>query len=189
MRRIFATLLCSTLLACTSQVKEGIKTSSKPIDSLEIHYAKGFAVNYYEDYKELLVFSSDRKDTLHRYYLSTEAKEGFVQTPIKRLASLSSVYAAYIEELGLEESLVAVDEKNYINSESILKEMETREIVELGSLEKVNHEALLMAQADLIYTFGWQGGLAGIEDKYPNITFALCLRIPRRATFGKSRVD
>jgi iron complex transport system substrate-binding protein len=186
MRKVFAILLSSMLFACAPQVKEGMKTSFKPIDSLEIHYAKGFAVNYYEDYKELLVFSSDRKDTLHRYYLSTDAKEGLVQTPIKRLASLSSVYAAYIEELGLEGSLVAVDEKNYINSESILKEIETREIVELGSLEKVNHEALLMAQADLIYTFGWQRNLAGIEDKYPNIIFAYAYEYLEEQPLGRA---
>ena len=186
MRRIFVILICSILLACTSQVKEGPKASPKPIDSLEIYYAKGFAVNYYKDYKELLVFSSDRKDTLHRYYLSTVAKEGFVQTPILRLASLSSVYAAYIQELRLEEFLVAVDEKNYINSESILKEIETREIVELGSLDKVNHEALLMAQADLIYTFGWQGNAAGIEDKYPNITFAYAYEYLEEQPLGRA---
>ena len=148
MRRIFVILICSILLACTSQVKEGPKAS---INRLIVWKSTmpSFAVNYYKDYKELLDFSSDRKDTLHRYYLSTVAK-GFVQTPILRLASLSSVYAAYIQELRLEEFLVAVDEKNYINSESILKEIETREIVELGSLDKVNHEALLMAQAGLI---------------------------------------
>ena len=186
MRSIFTILICSILLACTPQVKEGAKSSSKPIDSLVIHYTKGFAVNYYEDYKELLVFSSDRKDTLHRYYLSAEAKEGFVQTPIKRLASLSSVYAAYIQELGLEESLVAVDEKNYINSKSIIKEIEAREIVELGSLEKVNHESLLMAQADLIYTFGWQGNTAGIEDKYPNITFAYAYEYLEEQPLGRA---
>jgi len=186
MRSVFAILLSLVFFSCQQQVKKGVAFSSKPIDSLEIYYATGFAVNYYEDHKELLVFSPDRKDTLHRYYLSNEVKEGFIQTPVKRLVSLSSVYAAYIEALGLEEYLVAVDERDYINSRSIRKEMERRDIVELGSLEKINHEALLMVQADLIYSFGWQGNTTGIEQKYSNITFAYACEYLEEQPLGRA---
>ncbi len=186
MRSVLAIILSFVFFSCQQQVKKGVVTSSKRIDSLEIHYATGFAVNYYEDHKELLVFSPDRKDTLHRYYLSNEVREGFIQTPVKRLASLSSVYAAYIEALGLEEYLVAVDEKDYIYSESIRKEMERRDMPELGSVEKINHEALLMAQADLIYSFGWQGNTTGIEQKYPNITFAYAYEYLEEQPLGRA---
>lgn len=186
MKKVFSIVICLTFIACTSQVKEGVKPSAEPIDRLEIHYAKGFAVNYHEDYKELLVFSSDRKDTLHRYYLSNVAKEGFVKTPIKRLASLSSVYAAYIEELDLGKTLVAVDENNYIHSPSIRAAMEKNAIVELGSLEKLNQEALLLAQADLIYSFGWEGNAAGLEDKFPDITFAYAYEYLEEHPLGRA---
>lgn len=186
MKRVFAIVLSSLLFACTPQVEKETSLSSKVIDRLGIHYATGFAVNYYEDYKELLVFSSDRKDTLHHYYLSNEVKEGFVHTPVKRLASLSSVYAAYIEALGLEEYLIAVDEQDYIHSKSIRKEMERRDVTELGSLEKVNHEALIMAQADLIYTFGQPQGTTGLEEKYPNRTFAYAYEYLEEQPLGRA---
>ena len=186
MRNVFAITLSFVFFSCQQQVKRDVAFSPKPIDSLEIYYAKGFAVNYYEGHKELLVFSPDRKDTLHSYYLSNEVKEGFIQTPVKRLASLSSVYAAYIEALGLEEYLVAVDEKDYINSRSIRKEMERRDIVELGSLEKINHEALLMAQTDLIYSFGWEGNTSDIAQKYPNSTFAYAYEYLEEQPLGRA---
>jgi iron complex transport system substrate-binding protein len=172
MRSLLAILLSLLFLSCREQVNKGLEVSAEPIDCLEIDYAKGFAVNYYEDHKELLVFSTDRKDTLHHFYLSNDAKEGYIQTPVKRFASLSSVYAAYIEALGLEEYLVAVDEKDYISSNSIRNDMEQRDVIELGGLDKMNHEALLMAQVDLVYSFGWQGNTSSIAEKHQNISFA-----------------
>lgn len=186
MRKLFAIVICLTFIACTSQVEEGVKPSAEPIDRLEINYAKGFAVNYYEAYKELLVFSANRKDTIQRYYLSNEEKEGFIKTPIKRLASLSSVYAAYIDELGLASSLVAVDDEKFINSTSIRKEIEHRDIVNIGSLEKLNHEALLKSQADLVYTFGWQNNAVATNEKYPNISFAYAYEYLEEHPLGRA---
>ncbi len=172
MKRLSVILMIFMFFSCQQQEIREVASSDACLDSLEIQYAKGFAVNYYEDHKELLVFSPEKKDTLHRYYLSNESKQGFIQTPVKRLASLSSVYAAYIESLGLNDVLVAVDEKDYISSNSIRNDMEQRDVIELGGLDKMNHEALLMAQVDLVYSFGWQGNTAGIAEKHQNISFA-----------------
>ena len=186
MRSLLAILLSLLFLSCREQVNKGLEVSTEPIDRLEIDYAKGFSVNYYKDHKVLLVFSSDGKDTIRSYYLTNQVKEGFIQPPVKRLASLSSVYAAYIEALGLEAYLVAVDEKDYINSKSIQREMERRNISELGSLEKLNHEALLMAQTDLIYSFGWQSNANEVDQKYPNNTFVYAYEYLEEHPLGRA---
>ncbi len=93
-------LLCFAVslffIYCQQETKKVYKSSSNSIGQLEHDYSTGFAVNYFENYKELLVFSLERKDTLHRYYLSDDPREGFIKTPISRLASLYSVYSAYI---------------------------------------------------------------------------------------------
>ena len=86
-------LISVCLFSCSSEQTKPKTSNSKPINRLEVHYAKGFAVNYYEDCKELLVFSADRKDTLHTYYLAKEHRKGYLKTPVTKLASLSSVYA------------------------------------------------------------------------------------------------
>lgn len=186
MRILIAFYLTVFITACSPKGKERIFSNSVLLKSMDIDYAKGFAVNYYEGYKELLVFSVDRKDTLHSYYLADDIREGFVKTPVKRLASLSSVYAAYICDLGLENILVAVDEKDYINAPSILNAFETRTITEIGSLEKINHEALLLAQVDLIYSFGWQGKSSGFETKYPNTNFAYAYEYLEEQPLGRA---
>lgn len=186
MKRGIVISLITLLCACAPHVKESSGVIQTPIDTLEIKYATGFAVNYFEGYKELLVFSANRKDTIQRYYLSNEEKEGFIKTPIKRLASLSSVYAAYIDELGLESSLVAVDDKNFINSASIRKVIDEGGIVDIGSLEKLNHEALLKSHADLVYTFGWQNNAVATNDKYPNISFAYAYEYLEELPLGRA---
>ena len=94
-------LISVCLFSCSSEQTKPKTSNSKPINRLEVHYAKGFAVNYYEDCKELLVFSADLKDTLHTYYLAKEHRKGYLKTPVAKLASLSSVYAAYIDVLDL----------------------------------------------------------------------------------------
>ena len=186
MRILSAIFLTVFITGCSQKSNTDTAVDSVLIKTMVLEYAKGFAVNYYEDYKELLVFSADRKDTLHSYYLSSTIRSGFVKTPVERLASLSSVYAAYIQDLELEEVLMAVDEKDYINSESILNEFENRTIVEIGSLEKINHEALLMAEVDLIYSFGWQGKSAGFETKYPNTNFAYAYEYLEEQPLGRA---
>ena len=186
MRILIALLVTVFSTGCSQKTNKEVATKSVLISSMDIDYAKGFVVNYYDTYKELLVFSADRKDTLHSYYLSDSVRQGFVKTPVTRLASLSSVYAAYISDLSLEEILMAVAEKDYINSESILNEFENRSISEIGSLEKMNHEALLMAEVDLIYSFGWQGKSAGFETKYPNTNFAYAYEYLEEQPLGRA---
>lgn len=186
MRIIITLFLAVFSIGCSQKTKTDVVIESVLIGSMDIDYAKGFSVNYYDTYKELLVFSSDRKDTLHRYYLSDSLREGFVKTPVNRLASLSSVYAAYIQDLGLESVLMAVDEKDYINASSIREEFNSREIAEIGSLEKMNHEELLLAQIDLIYSFGWQGKSAGFETKYPNTNFAYAYEYLEEQPLGRA---
>jgi iron complex transport system substrate-binding protein len=185
--RILITLFLAVFsIGCSQIKKQVVSIKDVPLSSMDIDYAKGFSVNYYDSYKELLVFSSDRKDTLHRYYLSDSIRDGFVQTPVKRLASLSSVYAAYLQDLELESVLMAVDEKDYINAPSIREEFKSREIAEIGSLEKMNHEELLLAQIDLIYSFGWQGKSAGFETKYPNTNFAYAYEYLEEEPLGRA---
>ena len=186
MRHLLSLLSIVLICACSPNEKKTKYSVGTPMDSMEVHYASGFAVNYFQDYKELLVFSSDRTDTLHRYYLSNKGKEACIETPVKRLASLSSVYAAYIEELGIEKSLVAIDEKNYINSKTILQEFENGGIVELGSLDKLNHEVLLMSQPDMIYSFGWQGTNTGLENKYSDIHFVYAYEYLEQHPLGRA---
>lgn len=186
MRVFLCFALSLFFISCQQETKKVYKSSSNSIGQLELDYATGFAVNYFENYKELLVFSLDRKDTLHRYYLSDDPREGFIKTPISRLASLSSVYAAYIEALGLEKVLLAVDEKDYIHSPTIRKEMENRELLELGSLDKINHERLLMLQPELVYTFGWQDNSSNMSKKYENIDFVYAYEYQEQHPLGRA---
>lgn len=165
-------LISVCLFSCSSEQTKPKTSNSEPINRLEIQYAKGFSVNYFEDCKELLVFSADGKDTLHTYYLANEHRKGYLKTPVTKLASLSSVYAAYIDVLDLAGALVAVDEKDYINAASINAEFNSREIAEVGSLDKLNFENVLVAEPELLYTFGWQGESSAFESKLPNTSFA-----------------
>lgn len=183
MRILLLYIFLGVCLSC-SQTERKIQKDSKLLRSLSLSYAHGFAVNYYDSHKEIIVFAENKKDTLHRYELNTE--KGNLLDTASSIAVLSSVYISYLSELGLIDKLAAIGETDYVYATEIQDLIESKQMPELGSLEKLNHEALLLANTELVLSFGWQGNHTGLSSKYPTTTFVYAYEYLEEHPLGRA---
>ncbi len=174
------------LILCIScnQSEHKLSHDMKPHSTMNLSYAERFCVNYYKSYKEIIVFAANKKDTLQHYTLYLE--EDTLVTPASRMAVLSSVYLSYLAELGLLDKLQAIGEYDYIYSPEIRRIIKSQQIPELGSIEKLNHEALLMADLDMVLTFGWQDYQRELDVMYPNIRFVYAYEYLEEHPLGRA---
>lgn len=126
-----------------------------------IKYAKGFSVEYKNNYKVVAV-NNPWKDaeTGFKYVLvecGTPAPEDFKETqiitiPINTVASLSTTHLPHLAKLEVVDKLVGVSNPKIVNTPEVIEKIEAGEIAELGN--NVNVERLLELNPDLVTTFG-----------------------------------
>lgn len=132
------------------------------IYKVPIHFAQGFSIDYFKDYKIIsLLNPSDRSDTLKKYFLSADTSSLSptypnalrVQFPIRSAICLSSLYAAYFEKLNLMDKLIGVDDHHYIYSSELQKKIKLNGIMDVGDISKLNLEKIFLLKPDVIFTY------------------------------------
>ncbi len=152
---IFA-VLC---YACNPSGKSTNTFESTLIKTIQPKYAKGFKVNYYQEYKELLLLNTnDSNQILNRYIIqpndTMHLNEQIVINKIpNRVISLSSVYAAFLDKLDLQHTLFGISKHRYINTPSVKKLIEEGKIEEVGDNTNLNIEKVWSLNVDLIITY------------------------------------
>ena len=131
-------------------------------NKVSINYAKGFAVEYHNNYKIVTVKNPWREaKTGFKYILvqcGTPAPEGFKETevitvPINTVASLSTTHLPHLAKLGVVDKLVGVSNYKTINTPEVVEKIKAGKIAELGN-NNLNVERLLELNPDLITTYG-----------------------------------
>ena len=109
----FLLLVLSISFSCTSNKK--VKNNAQTKDSLTLKYAEGFSIRYFDDYKEVIVYSPWVKGTEYaRYYLVTDLKintpkDGTkVKIPLLTLAATSVTHFEFLNLLGELETITGV---------------------------------------------------------------------------------
>jgi iron complex transport system substrate-binding protein len=159
-----AAVLLVLFFSCAPEKKEGAVSPKTVVGNSGLRYAKRFASASSENCRLLYLFgdrnSKDTTATFILYPKGTKKPEGFkkaafyVEVPVKNVACLSSVYAAMLTKLGLQSSIVAIDNSDYYNTTYILKKVEEGTIKELAKGPEMNVEQTLLLKPDLILTFG-----------------------------------
>jgi iron complex transport system substrate-binding protein len=129
-----------------------------------LHYAKRFASATGENFKVFYLFgdrnSQDTTAAFILYKTGHQKPEGFkknsfyIEVPVQRVACLSSIYAAMMTRLNLDEKIVAIDNIDYYNNPDILRKTEEGKIKELAKGPEMNVEQTLILKPDLVLTFG-----------------------------------
>ncbi len=106
-------------------------------------YARNFKINYYKNYKAILV--DGEAYILSAGFVKCDDKvQAFIKTPVTHVAFMSTTYLPALEILHKEKSLIAFQGKEYIVSKAFQKSA-------LKDLSfKLNPEDLLNLNADLI---------------------------------------
>jgi iron complex transport system substrate-binding protein len=154
------------LIACLAYLSSCQEPERKPADELQskpLEYAKGFSIEYTTAGAKLLTVTNPwnkgaKKSRYLLYKKDSAVPAGFedalkIEIPVKSVAVLSSIYAAYVERLGLEEKIKAVSEFRYINSGRLRKRISENKLQELGSNANLNIEKVYTLNPDLIISY------------------------------------
>jgi iron complex transport system substrate-binding protein len=130
--------------------------NSEPLHSAEIKYAKGFAIDYFADYKVVTIFNPFVKDAIQqRIYLVKNKKiavpnDGIkVVVPLKKMAAGSCTYFEFLAQLSELECVKGVCSANLVYNKTILEKIRQKKIIDLGDAFSPNLEKVMMLQPEI----------------------------------------
>lgn len=171
----FVLALCCLLVFSYCQPRE---TVSPPVQgsasgtTSTIRYAKRFALEPRTGYTLVHVFGNkDNFDTTASWAVYTGKKPTLpggiplLQSPCRRIAALSSIYAAMLWELGAMPQLVAIDNIDYVNNAELLKKHSDGHLAELAKGPELDLEGTIALHPDVVFTFGSGGTQEALYSK------------------------
>lgn len=129
-----------------------------PVEArLDLHYARGFRVDYFDAYKVVTVTRPDAEEPL-RYLLIPRGQappDGYdgvprIEIPVRTLIATSTTHLPHVEKLGELDRLIAIDDIQYVHSEAVNRRFATGELTEIGRGASVDLEKILVLQPDLV---------------------------------------
>lgn len=158
-------LLMGLFFGCIEHDKKLPENSANDlqISPIQIKYAKGFEINFREQYIELISKSfGENQPFRDSIYLVTDAQyklpENLKQIDYQeiRLACQSTTHLSFIQQLESLNSVCAVCGLNYVMNAEISGKLSEQKAVELCQSENVEKEALYAANPSLflMYPFG-----------------------------------
>lgn len=143
------------LLCCIGMCGTAIPVCAE----VSLQYAEGFRVDYFDGYKVATVLApgTGERDTL-RYVLvsrggkSPDGYEGAprIRIPVRSLITTSTTHLPHIEKLGEIQSLVAVDNVEFVNSEAVRQRFAAGKIAEVGRGRSIDMERVLVLRPELV---------------------------------------
>jgi len=148
------------LNACEEAKKETKGLDEKSIQKHVVSYAKGFSIAYFDGFKIITIHSAWKGEKNPINYVLYENEKPlnmdgiFIKTPIKSIACLSLTHIAFLEKLGLQNSIVGLSGCNYVSSPAIKERIKNQFIKEVGQHEVVNYELLVNMNPEVIMAYG-----------------------------------
>ena len=146
---LFLFFLTVLLFSCNSKT-ENHKINDKPIKIETPKYAKGFNIEYYENYKVLNIFNPWEKGNIQeKIYITSEKNLTFpknnvvIITPIENIAISSCTHIEFINLLDSVNIIKGVCSPELIYNSTIQKLYKEKKITNLGDAFNINIELLL----------------------------------------------
>jgi iron complex transport system substrate-binding protein len=166
--RIYSKLLFVFIIFFVSckqkEAKKSIDSEIKPI--VKIKYAKGFDIQYFNNYKKLIIRSPflNSTDTIS-YTIHTKRKDTVpfdrmpneIYVPIEKFVATSTTHIPMIESLGNEKNIVGFPHTKYVSSKKTRALIDDHKITELGREAELNTEVLIDLNPELIIGFSMYG--------------------------------
>lgn len=161
---IFPCLIVSLLLITSCrQNQSGQKHTSAKTGSAAIKYAKGFNIDYYDNYKLVSIYSGmgAHADTVQYVLLAKGAKapEGYkkaqlIQIPVQSLIAMSSMHIALADFAGAANAITGLGSLKYVSSETVRKNIAAGKVKEVGIDGTMNDEMLISMKPGLVMVMG-----------------------------------
>lgn len=131
-------------------------------EKVTLTHTEGFSVEYFNNYKVVTVKTPYPGAAESLQYVlvqcGTPAPEGFldeqiIEVPVQTVVTMSTSYLPFLDELGLLDRLVGLDDATYVSNPAVLKMAEEGKLAMLGYGSGVNVEKALELNPDLIITY------------------------------------
>ena len=151
------------LASCQNDKPESKKEIVVTFKKLPLKYAKRFSIFEGGNQKIIYLFGNrESNDTTAAFVLyndsSIKIESGInlfpVKVPVKNIACMSSVYAAMLTKLNLQDKIIAVDNGDYYNNPFIIEGVASKKIVEIGKGPEISVEQTLVLKPELLLMFG-----------------------------------
>jgi iron complex transport system substrate-binding protein len=132
-------------------------------EKASLQYTDGFSIEYHNSYKVLTVKTPWPGAAESVQYALVQcgapAPEGFldeqiIEVPVKSIVTMSTSYLPFLDELGVLDRLVGLDDATYVSNPAVLKMAEEGKLTMLGYGSAVNVEKALELKPGLIMTYG-----------------------------------
>ncbi|MCT4583161.1 MAG: ABC transporter substrate-binding protein [Flavobacteriales bacterium] len=167
-KKILAFLIGFVLISCNGEQQKKVSPNTPPQKntvSTKIKYSKGFKILEKDGIKKLLIldpFSNYKVQQtivlLKQQQAYTPAEnEVLVYTPIQSIIPFSTSYISMIDTLDKLNSIVAIENKNYIYNQRLLNNVSEDKVRTTGPINQLDLEVILTIQPDVLVTIGSSG--------------------------------
>lgn len=164
-------LFVFALMSCNSEREH----DNKSLKQEDLNYAKGFTIEYNEDYQLITVFNPWQGANSIKYQYAL-VKEGvttddfnknwiIIKTPVKRVICLSTTHIAFLDAINETNSIVGISGLNHVNNKKIRKKIEANEIPDVGYDNSLNYELIASLNPDVVITYGVGSQIASYNQK------------------------
>jgi iron complex transport system substrate-binding protein len=155
-------------LSCSK--KQNSEIPAVPNDTLQLHYATGFAIYYHNNFKEVVVYSLWREGEIFaRYYLTKNKNQKMpengtkVVIPLQTIALTSVTQIEFLNLLGEQHTITGISSPNLVYNSDIRQRTQQGEITDLGDAFNINVERALMLRPQALMA-------SGFNQNDPNMT-------------------
>ena len=171
-------------------------TSLEVVKAETVKYAKGFSIEELDNCKLITLKNSwSGENVSYRYVLYDEEKpenvEGdlFIKTPIQSIACMSLTHVAFLEKLGLLNSVVALSGCDYVSSTNVRSLINNGAIKEVGQGQNVNYEMLVEESPELVMAFGVDASSSNHLNKMKRLGLNIVLNAEYMETHPLGRAE
>ncbi len=160
---LLSALLITSLDACQKKREQRAQPANIDSSDYQIKYAKGFDIQYFDNYKKLIVKSPyPGSDSDHEYILSrsgsrSDQGSNSIAIPVQRLIATSTTHVPMLEILGAEDRLVGFPNTNFITSEKTRKRVQEKKLTDIGTDMNLNAEMVIALKPDALVAFALDG--------------------------------
>ena len=166
---ILYTSLFFLLISCNTEELGNHQTGASEV---KLIYAKRFKVKVNDQFVTIqLLGNKSNEDVTATFILFKNEKPiadqnaYYIKVPVKKMACMSSIYAAMVNKLNAQKCIVAIDNVDYYTNSFIQEGVKNKSIIQLAKGFQVEVEKTIALNPDLFMTFGMGNPSEDIDKK------------------------
>lgn len=165
-------LISMALSSCGGGTQETTQPTYAKVVKDTLKYARRFSITHEKGITLLEVYGNKDNQDITSYFVLYKDKKPiysvdayYVKIPVKRVASMSSVYSIMLMALGEANSIAAIDNVEYYTNPFIQKQVSDGKVLELSKGPQIEIEKTLALKPDLLLTYGIGDPKADLDKK------------------------